>query len=616
MVCLYCGQNGLQPRVSTNMDEIFRKLRTPGPTRDETSRILLEAEHDLSDCNAEITALENALLIAKQRKQRLQKWMTDYKLLQAPIRQLPSEILGYILLLNCDGNIFDTTPQSTNHLSPAFLYSQVCKMWRDTALNTPAMWSNIAVKLDFSSGIYAEDPDSDSDECVTIVPLGYVMRKMLSVRAALQLCLQRSSQAPLALRLEFGSLDDLGDSGNGIMNDLLSHSYRWRLLSLNLVDSLSESIKTQTYYKVDNQLSMIRDLPLLEHFGTKPHMIAKLQKFMPVIQQASHLHSVRLDLGEKPMEIDEEVLQTIQWAQLSNLELIGAVHSDMVKILSRCSHLSTLSLEKSYTDGVAHFPAFQSITLERIHTLRLLPFTSSTSNSETASKFTTSLKGIFSSLTLPALKRLVISGDTSTAPRTSSRQPNWGVSLNSAETKWPHKIFSEFMIRSRCSLSFLSLDQVPITDSEALSILRLMPTLTSLDIRERPIPISGPRNHEAGVIVTDRFLKNLHILIPELGFGNGNEDGQGHSLLPQLRNLELRAIGAHFSIDEFAEMVISRWLPNPSYSAQIGVGCIRMVKLVIMGRGEESSVERTRAYASMMQLESSGLQVEIDWDCA
>jgi hypothetical protein len=62
----------------------------------------------------------------------------------APHKKLPPEILAEIFLLSCHGDNLRLSLQ-TMHWCRAF--TQVCKRWRQVALNDPRLWNNITLKM-------------------------------------------------------------------------------------------------------------------------------------------------------------------------------------------------------------------------------------------------------------------------------------------------------------------------------------------------------------------------------------------------------------------------------------------------------------------------------------
>jgi hypothetical protein len=62
-----------------------------------------------------------------------------------PVLTLPNEIVSEIFLHTLPSALSDHCPSSTQG---PLLLGQICRKWREIALFTPALWSNIALTLD------------------------------------------------------------------------------------------------------------------------------------------------------------------------------------------------------------------------------------------------------------------------------------------------------------------------------------------------------------------------------------------------------------------------------------------------------------------------------------
>ncbi|KAJ8095864.1 hypothetical protein PM082_022761 [Marasmius tenuissimus] len=76
----------------------------------------------------------------------LEHQATAYKSLLHPIQCLPPEILGRIIALAADVNLFSTERPEEARWESSKL-SSVCSLWRNVALSTPEVWYRLAVDL-------------------------------------------------------------------------------------------------------------------------------------------------------------------------------------------------------------------------------------------------------------------------------------------------------------------------------------------------------------------------------------------------------------------------------------------------------------------------------------
>lgn len=110
---------------------------------------------------------------------------------------------------------------------------------------------------------------------------------------------------------------------------------------------------------------------------------------------------------------------------------------------------------------------------------------------------------------------------------------------------FPLHAFTDFLLHSACSITTLSFLDVSLPTPLLVSLLRLIPTLNSLDI------IEGERDSVIPPMVTDDFLRLLRI----------HSSSALHPLLPRLANLSLSTPGASsvFTDQLFIDMVTSRF---------------------------------------------------------
>ncbi|THU80800.1 hypothetical protein K435DRAFT_873987 [Dendrothele bispora CBS 962.96] len=82
--------------------------------------------------------------------------------------------------------------------------------------------------------------------------------------------------------------------------------------------------------------------------------------------------------------------------------------------------------------------------------------------------------------------------------------------------------------------------------------------------------------------------------------------------IPGLLHLSLRVDHskprtAPFAPETLDDMVRSRWIPDAAFSSQIGIACLRSIKLI----GDERAAKEPLVYKSLMELEKFGLRVEV-----
>ncbi|KAF9255266.1 hypothetical protein L218DRAFT_884536, partial [Marasmius fiardii PR-910] len=155
------------------------------------SQFLNDAEKELKEYQTEINRLNATILSLENKRDRLRSRITNYRSLLSPIHRLPPEILTNILAYGCG---------ATEHLVYMVLpsvvsFSMVCGRWRELALSTPSLWSNIAIDLESWIGVLVGECVADVEGSLKIImPLAVRIVKMF---------LSRSGTCPLTLAFTF-----------------------------------------------------------------------------------------------------------------------------------------------------------------------------------------------------------------------------------------------------------------------------------------------------------------------------------------------------------------------------------------------------------------------------
>ncbi|THU98333.1 hypothetical protein K435DRAFT_777549 [Dendrothele bispora CBS 962.96] len=554
--CPKCGGSSFHPRVSVKPNEILQQLRSSIGFTDQalTNQALHDAEKDLGDYDTEIARLETAISVLKYKRERLEDYVAKCRSLLSPIRRLPPEILSLIFLFQCRkfANMFNLyEPDKT---LPAFVLSQVCTGWRNVALNTPTMWSN----LDIAVGWCSDPSGSRSKDIDLALPL-------------IRQCLNRSSQAPLTLTLYFWGPLHRENDFSSILKALAATSHRWYSLEIQCDDNERDT-ELLSLWSQDVELSS------LERLETSASTLESLLEISTHLRRAPLLSCLFLDFVKHESGLTK--ILVLPLAQITSLTLsCYETPPENFEILRQCIHLTDLVLV--WDDNRSWGPPSRvgtnfATTLDRLDNLRFEIWAS-------GATFKSMLSNLFSKITAPALKDLTISCESYHC------KENWSPNLGD---------IAEFVKRSGCTLSHLWI-QASIIDSDCLSLLHLFPDLKVLTIEESVLhPISSRT-------ITDSFINGLRTTHHHT---SSVSEGQSNTpCIPQLLHLSLYVYRPSFRPEMLNEMIRSRWIPDPTYSSEVGIACLRSIKVI----GREKEVEQTLAYASLGELEKSGLQVEI-----
>lgn len=171
--------------------QAFEPIERPS---DETLRAILRStpfvpygadaeaiQENIADANSELERLQDEIAFAmarvrqlKSQRRPIQSYIKLREAIFAPIRELPTEILLEIFLI--------ASPSVSITATAGFPWKlgHVCGRWRDVVLSSPKLWS--CIDLGFS--------DKEISK-----------RRGLQACNVLKLCLARSGQHPLSIRL-------------------------------------------------------------------------------------------------------------------------------------------------------------------------------------------------------------------------------------------------------------------------------------------------------------------------------------------------------------------------------------------------------------------------------
>ncbi|KAJ7355821.1 hypothetical protein DFH08DRAFT_690668, partial [Mycena albidolilacea] len=103
----------------------------------------------IDELESRIVLLDETLASLKLRRADLLNSVNTHKALLAPVRRLPSEILGEIFSLVVSAMKLQVhLPPIGKTLDAPWLFTRVCRRWSAVALATPALWSTVFLNLD------------------------------------------------------------------------------------------------------------------------------------------------------------------------------------------------------------------------------------------------------------------------------------------------------------------------------------------------------------------------------------------------------------------------------------------------------------------------------------
>ncbi|TFK54540.1 hypothetical protein OE88DRAFT_1655250 [Heliocybe sulcata] len=182
--------------------------RLPSEREAEQARTLIaDAVQELARVNVELLELE-------RKRKDLENYIHAHKSVVSPWRRLLPELVIEIMRYCATDKL---CPSQHHDFENPFVIGQVCSAWRDVALSTPSLWTNVHVTVSTLSTV--------------------------SQAQALERLLQRSHPHFLTLKVEYQPLQ-IHQSGAPlqVIHTLRKSSERWRSLDVSLTGSLLEAL--------------------------------------------------------------------------------------------------------------------------------------------------------------------------------------------------------------------------------------------------------------------------------------------------------------------------------------------------------------------------------------
>ncbi|RDB30522.1 hypothetical protein Hypma_007278 [Hypsizygus marmoreus] len=360
--------------------------------------------------SVETSIIHSALIDARRALARLQdesrilqRYIEGQRYLVAPIRRLPPEIVGEIML-QCRPVHDVLISGAPGRSSTAVKLGRICRIWRDISLSIPALWSSFNLTQLNAHATMQYEPVQEQ------------------IAESLHLHLTRSRGAPLNIKIKLYSMP----SGSGIMghilNQLVSHSTQWCDLRLVAPHSALSFLGPAKGF-----------FPMLEYI----HLTSDAYHSLPTLLEAPRLHTVTLlDCGFVRSQ------NKLPWTQIKTLKLSGdAKH--FPAILRFSPQVETITMIH-YQDSMEELETYPPIVLSDCHCFELR-LTQSMCNDDGVNEFLT-YEEFFGSFSLPAARQIMFSDDgqkkalpfrsiASFLGRAGSLQE---LILNSIELHWDH----------------------------------------------------------------------------------------------------------------------------------------------------------------------------------
>ncbi|KAF5371716.1 hypothetical protein D9758_003507 [Tetrapyrgos nigripes] len=337
--------------------------------------------------------------------------------------------------------------------------------------------------------------------------------------------LELSQKAPLDLFVSIKALEP----ARLILEMLFSQSTRWRDVNLDLPTSADlEPLR--------GNIPLIR---LLDISG------------WDIEQQPDDMRAFEIAPSLKALAVSESVENlALPWKQIAYFSIGFGRASQIRNVLSTASEAREVQLIRCIPSGSSD-P--QNVPV--IHSL--------TSLSIIVDQWDPDFHHWFKWLTLPNLTSLKIAGYESAFPAACT-------------SVFEDNFFPSLLSRSSCTITSLSLINLPLSDSDAITLLIALQSLSSLTIHERDKPQSSA---SPNTTLTKTFFKSLTIEY-NTAFSNRHSPSLQ---LKRLRSLDLR-VHAAFPAKVISDVIVSRWTGNDlEYSAAVSdVDSLTTVKILVL----------------------------------
>lgn len=319
------------------------------------------AQELILECRANITRLESQIEDLRRLQAREYSIIAALQLITAPVRTLPSAVLGNIFIHTLDaGNHRDGWTDAS--IKDVWVLTHVCSSWRHAALNTPELW-------------------------VRLLPIFHDKRPGEALLPASKFFLERSAPLPFPVSLGSGYDASAGANLGPLMDTLFAVPHRW--LSLTLSTKLLGTL-AQIPAGALTALETL-DLRGTSTAGGEPEVHPSGNAF----RLAPRLHRVTLWHVKNAETF-------MPWSQLTTLALAEESPRVCLDIIVRCSNLVSATLRMSGWPESVSVSATDTVTLEHLQSLDI-----HISNTSSDEHFTPFLQR----LNLPNLTSLKLYGE-------------------------------------------------------------------------------------------------------------------------------------------------------------------------------------------------------------
>ncbi|KAK7058600.1 hypothetical protein VNI00_002236 [Paramarasmius palmivorus] len=436
----------------------------PLSSREVLRTSLCDVERRLQEISGIIASQEDGLRRLNEERARLTEFTENARATLHPARFLPKVILAQIFQASVDSEssgIMDmhNFPENTNSLDPSrapWTFSQVCRQWREVALELPSLWSYIAI--DFPN-VPTHDPS------------------VSSLLGRLMLQIQRSRTQELTVLLQ--TLHRIHQH-HPLMVAVCSHSARWGTLRLSFAHD-----DPKPYHTLSSMVK--RNLNGLRRLFLQPKFVDDNLSSAGIIDTFVTAPQLR-ELNVVGYTALLHYHFPITFGQITHFRCELSRHT--ISLMNSYEYISAMSgLQELLLIGV--FPSQDmdkgpNFTLPQLHTLSIAPKSFSVA----------AARKLLDRLTAPSLHTFRVNGDVSDV-----------------------ECLRSFLSRCASTLKHLCLEDHGMSAPGVIRLLETIPALESLSISSMPEDVvhalAGPSSSSDEIVHLTPKLTELCLLYPK-----------------------------------------------------------------------------------------------------
>ncbi|KAJ7762413.1 hypothetical protein DFH07DRAFT_814328 [Mycena maculata] len=318
------------------------------------------AQELIAESRANIARFESQIKDLERLRTREYAIIAALRLITAPVRTLPTELLGRIFVLVLEAGAAGDSVGWTVPIKDVLVLSQVCQNWRKAAHETPQLWAR-------RFPIFSQTRPGEASLTAT------------------KIFMERSAPLPVPISLGSGYDASAGTNLVPLMDTLFAIPHRW------LAVTLSTKLLATLAQIPAGTLTALETLDLRSTGGE-----AELHPNVNVFLLAPRLRRVTL------WHIKNTDTFPIPWSQLTTLALADESPKVCLDIIVRCTNLVSATLRMSGWPQSVSLADTETVTLEHLKSLEI-----HISNTSSDEHFTPFLQR----LNLPCLTALKMYGE-------------------------------------------------------------------------------------------------------------------------------------------------------------------------------------------------------------